>query len=337
MSQTYDPILAVVQPRRLRVGAPLRGPSIGSALVLERLTGVPVVVWPTERVPDARTGHYRRIHHVDVANRGLELTVRAPSSDPAFPFSVTLRFSCRITDPVSIVKDNIRDVTAALAPSLSAIVRETASRFDVLHPSDAEAEIARRLTMAHPTSTVELTGFSASVEMVDTEEIVTDRRRNRVGEQSRTAMRPVANGGREEMLAHIMGMTGGNPMPLLAHEDERNDAETQAKLAALSILMGQGNDMEEFNTSEISKQALDEFYRGKDLFPVRPRGVRERIGRSRAALKGGPIVEGGHPDGKAKDSDGKADPPPKSNGSGPSCEKDKDSGNSKPRHSDDDR
>jgi hypothetical protein len=331
MNQTYDPILAVVQPRRLRVGSPLRGPSIGTALVLERASGGPIVVWPSQRVPDARTGNYRCIHHVDVANRGLELAVTVPSSDPAFPFSVTLRFSCRITDPVSIVQDNIRDMTAALTPSLAAIVRETAAGFDVMHPSAAEAEIARRLTTAHPTSTVELTGFSASVEMVDTEEIVTERRKNRVGEQNRTAMRPIAHGSREEMLAHIMAMTGGNPMPLLDREDEKANAETRAKLSALNILMGEGNKMEEFNTSEISKHALSEFYGDKDVFPARRRGVRERIGRSRGALEGGPVVEGNVPDDKAKDGSGKAGPPPKSNGSGPSHEK------SKPRHSDGDR
>ncbi|WP_409492489.1 hypothetical protein [Amycolatopsis sp. cmx-11-12] len=332
MSQTYDPILAVVQPLRLRVGSPLRGPSIGTALVLERVAGEPIVVWPSQRVPGARIRHFRRIHQVDVANRGLELEVRVPSSDPAFPFSVTLRFSCRITDPVSIVENNIRDMTAALTPSLAAIVRETAARFDVMHPRAAEAEIARRLTTAHPAPAVELTQFSAGVEMVDTEEIVTDRRRNRVGEQSRTAMRPIANGSREELAAHMMSLHDGDPMPMLKFEANQADAATNAKLAALNILMGKGDDIEEFNSSEISKRVLKEFYGDDDMVPKRRGGVRERIGRSRESLEGGSVVEGNVPDGE-----GKADPPPKSNGSGPSREKDKDSGKSKPRQSDDDR
>jgi hypothetical protein len=324
MSQTYDPILEVEELRRLRIGSPLRGPSIGTALVLERAVGEPVVVWPGERVPDARTGNYRRLHRVDVANRGLAFTTTVPSADPAFPFSVTVRFSCRITDPVPIVQDNIRDMTAALTPSLAAIAREAAARFDAMHPSGAEAEIARRLNSAHPGTTVELTGFSAGVSMVDAEEIVTARRKIRVEEMRRAAMRPVADGSREEMLAHVMAMTGGDPMPILDREAEKAEGETRAKLDALRILMGAGDKMEEFNASEIRKEALGEFFGTNDVISPR-RSVRERIGRkSRGAVESGSVVEGNVPADKPANAEGdpagsgKADQPARPGGHGPS-------------------
>jgi hypothetical protein len=278
MTQTYDPILEVEQLRRLRIGSPLRGPSIGTVLVLERAVGAPVVVWPGERVPDARTGNYRRLHRVDVANRGLAFTATLPSADPAFPFIVTVRFSCRITDPLPIVQDNVRDMTAALMPSLAAIAREAVAGFDAMHPSGAEAEIARRLNSAHSSAAVELTGFSADVTMVDAEEIVTARRKIRVEEMRRAAMRPVAAGSREEMLAHVMALTDGNPMALLDREGEKAEAETRAKLDALRILMGAGDKMEEFNASEIRREALGEFFGNKDVIPLRS-SVRDRIAR----------------------------------------------------------
>jgi len=82
MNQTYDPILEITELRRVRTS--LRSPEMGTALVLERATGNPVVVWPGERVPDARTGNYRRMFRVDTANRALSFTERVPSSHSAF-------------------------------------------------------------------------------------------------------------------------------------------------------------------------------------------------------------------------------------------------------------
>ncbi len=83
MSQTYDPIVERTDDlQRLRIIKPLRAPELGTAIVLERAVGAPVVVGHGDRVPDARTGHYRRMYLVDVANRSLSFTVNAPAPTP---------------------------------------------------------------------------------------------------------------------------------------------------------------------------------------------------------------------------------------------------------------
>ncbi|WP_410564503.1 hypothetical protein [Amycolatopsis sp. cmx-4-61] len=294
MTQTYDPIIERTELPRFRLTAPLRAPGLGTALVLERAAGDPLVVRHGERVPDPRMGHYRRVSLVDVATRGLSFTVNAASADAAFPFTVTVRFACRVTDPVTIARDGVRDMTAALAPSLSAIVREVAAEFDALHPTPAENAITRRLHSAHPMTAIELGGYTVSVSVVDTEEFVTTQRRIRVQKMNYEAMRPIAGGTREDMLAHLMSLDGGNPMSLLDRERQEREADTKAKLDALRILMGE--EREGFDAAEVRKQVLEEFFPGETPSISRRGSIRERLGTtSRGALPEGPVVEGNVP------------------------------------------
>src|SRR5262249_16289561 len=157
-------------------------------------------------------------HRVDVANRGLELTTTAPSADPAFPFTVTVGMSCRVTNPVQIVWDGIHDMTAALKPSFEAIVRTAAARFDALDPVRAAAEIRRQLNASYPIEAVALSGFTVTVATVDAEQILTERRRIRVVEMKRDAMLPVAMGDRAQQLAQHMAINNGDAMTFLTAE-----------------------------------------------------------------------------------------------------------------------
>jgi hypothetical protein len=294
--QTYNPILECVELARIRIGTPLRAPAMGSALVLERAVGEPVVIEAGDRVPEARLGNYRRLYRIDVGMRGLSFPVQTPSADAAFPFAVTVRFGCRVIDPVAIARDGVRDMTAALSPSLSAVVREVAAGFDAMRPNDAESAITARLNSALPPLSVELTGFSVSVAMVDTAEIVTARRRIRVGEMKRDAMRPVASGGRDEMLAHVMSIDDGNPMAMIDREREDREADTQAKLEMLRTLVGGAKEGHE--TEELRKHVVSEFFPGDGTaLPGRRGSIRDRIEkRSKAALDSGRVVEGDVPD-----------------------------------------
>jgi hypothetical protein len=292
MTQTYDPILVTEDLPRIRFTSPVRGPAMGTALVLERTVGDPLVVWAGSSVPDARTGNYRRLHRVDVANRGLELTTTAPSADPAFPFSVTVRMSCRVTDPAQIVRDGVHDMTAALAHSFDGIVRRVAAGFDALEPGRAEAAIARELDRIPPIATVALSGFSVRVTTVDAEQIVTEKRRLRVSDMRRDAMRPIAAGDRAEMLAHYMAIGNGDPTDFLAGEAQERAAEREAQLDALRVLMGAG-DLEGFSASDVRRKALNTFF-GDDPADSRKRGgIRDRIERkSRGELGAGNVVDG---------------------------------------------
>lgn len=296
MAQTYDPILEVEDLRRFRLTAPVRGPVIGTALVLERTVGEPLVVWPGMAVPDARTGNYRRLHRVDVANRALELTTTVPSADPSFPFTVTIRMSCRVTDPVQIVRDGVHDMTAALASSFVGVARTVAARFDVLDPGGAEAEIGRRLNAAYPVAAVELAAFTVTVAAVDAEQIVTEQRKIRVGELRRTAMRPIAAGDRAEMLAHYMSLNAGDPSSYLEAEARERDAVRETQLDALRAVMG-ADGLEGYNASDIGRQAMATFFGDGAVEGGRRGRIRERIERkSRGELAAGDVVSGEVPD-----------------------------------------
>ncbi|GAA1034736.1 MULTISPECIES: hypothetical protein [Amycolatopsis] len=303
MSQTYNPVLACEEVRRMRLGAPLRSPELGVAMVLERATGTPLVVNHGERVPDARTGNYRRMHLIDVATRGLSFTVLVASSDPAFTFRVTVEFACQVTDPVAIALNKVTDMTASLLPSLTSIARETAARFDVLEPAAASNAISARLNSARDSPTVRLSSYSVSVSMVDNEEFVTEQRKIRVRKLSFDAMRPIAGGTREDMLAHIMSIEDGDPMALLDRERADRAAEVKAQIDILRTLSG--TDMENFSASEVREQVLGQFFDRSKAVPGKRRKLRDSLeNRAKAEIEEAKVVEGNVPPAKNTAEDG---------------------------------
>lgn len=287
MNNTYDPILESIPLKRLRVGAP-RGPVMGSAIVLERASGDPVVVHAGQRVPDARLGNYTLLHRVDVANRAIASTFVTPSADAQFPFTVTVSYGCQVTDPVLIVRDGVHDMASALSGWLAGLIRPISMRYDALHPTEAEMAIVSALQRAYAPDGVRLSGFTVAVNTKDVAEIVTAHREARVLEIRRESMRPVAKGGREEMLAHVMATTGGDPTPILDREQEERENTTKASLLALSALMG-SDKVEEFNATRISEKVMSEFFPGGDpLFGgKRAGGHRDRIAHRRKAIDAG--------------------------------------------------
>lgn len=316
MNQTYNPIIQRLELRRLRLGSPLRAPELGTAMVLERAEGKPLVIDHGKRVPDARLGNYRRMYLIDVANRGLAFTIPTASSDPAFPFNVTVRFACRITDPVAVARDDITDMTAALLPSLSSVIRETAASFDVLYPAAAENAISFRLNSAHASPIVQLGSYSVSVTMVDAEDFVTEQRKIRVRKLTYDSMRPIAGGSREDMLAHVMSIDDGDPMALLDRERAERAAETQTKIEVLRALTG--SDMEDFSASEVRDQVLGEFFDRSKSVPGKRNKLRDGLeSRAKAAIEEAKVVEGNVPQPAKSDDESPVSPvvPPSQNGS----------------------
>jgi hypothetical protein len=301
VNQTYDPILESITLKRWRTSAP-RGPVMGTAIVLERSAGAPVVVTAGQRIPDAHTGNYTLLHRVDVANRGIGCTFVTPSADPAFPFTITVTCGCQVTDPVLVVHDGVRDMAGALQAWLVGQIRPISMRHDALRPSAAEQAITSALHGAYPPDGVRLSGFAVAVTTNDVAEIVTAQRELRVLEMRREGMRPVAHGGREEMLAHVMAMTDGDPTPMLDREQEAKENSTKASLLALSALMG-SDKIEEFNTTRISDKVMSEFFPGDPLLGGKRPGIRDRIDRKRKAIEAPAIDAGVTPGTPADDRD----------------------------------
>lgn len=294
---TYNPVLSCVEVPRMRLGAPLRSPDLGVAMVLERATGTPLVVNHGERVPDARTGNYRRMHLIDVATRGLSFAVHVASADPAFTFRVTVEFACQVTDPVAIALNKVTDMTASLLPSLTSIVRETAANFDVLAPAAAASAISARLNSARDSPTVRLSSYSVSVSMVDNEDFVTEQRKIRVRKLSFDAMRPIAGGTREDMLAHVMSLDDGDPMAFLDRERADRAAEVKAQLEALRTMTG--TDMENFSATEVREQVLGHFFDQSKAVPGKRRKLRDSLeSRAKGEIEEAKVVEGNVPPAK---------------------------------------
>lgn len=288
MNLTYNPILESVPLKRWRSSAP-RGPVIGTALVLERAVGTPVVVLAGQRIPDAHFGNYTVMHRVSVANQGVGLTFATPSADPAFQFTVTVSFGCQVTEPVVVVRDGIRDMAAGLSAWLAGQVRPVSMRYDPTRPAEAEMAIVSALSGAYHPDGLRLSGFAVAVATDDVAEFVTAQRELRVLEMRREGMRPVAHGGRDEMLAHVMALSGGDPTPLLDREQEAKESSAKAQLDALATLMGSER-VEEFNRARIADKAMSEFF-PSELSPGTKRpGIRDRIDRKRRTIEAGDVT-----------------------------------------------
>lgn len=281
MKRTYDPILSITEPRRMRVGA-IRTPRMGTALVLEPSTGGPLLVRAGERVPDARIGNYTRAILVDVAPYGLAFSTRAPSADPAFPFTVTLNFGCRVHNPVAIARDNVRDMTESLRPSLTHIVREVARRHDILDIGGAEAAIAAELHGAVAASAVALTGFAAELDAGDTTQLLQVRADLRVQEMKTAAARPLVEGGITELLAAAIGNAGGSVDGVLDRIGADQNARIAERVAVAQLLAGADTKGDPIDPTRLVEAVREIVGESAPVLAARPTSIRERIERKLA-------------------------------------------------------
>lgn len=288
MNQTYDPILETEPLKRVRRSAP-RGPAMGSTLVLERAVGEPVVVKAGQRIPEAHFGNYTVLHRVDVGNRAVGVTFQSPSADPSFPFTVAVSFGCQVVDPVVVVRDGIRDMAGALHAWLAGQIRPISMRYDATRPAEAELAILSALGGAYQPDGLRLSGFAVAVTTDDVADFVTAQRELRVLEMRRDGMRPVARGGRDEMLAHVMALSEGDPTPLLDREQEAKEASTRAQLEMLTKLMS-SDKVEEFHRARIADKAMAEFFPGAESTPGKRPGIRDRIERKRKAIESSDVT-----------------------------------------------
>lgn len=298
MNSTYDPILEVIESRRASKGA--RSPEIGVAVVFDRLSGPPMVLWPGQE-PKERIGKLRRTYRVDIANRSLSFLDRSPSKDPVFPFSVGIEFGCQVRDPLAVVTDGIRDMTAAVRPSLMSVVRQVTPQFDTLESARAESEITDQLFGQPPMHAVALSSFAVTVTLVDAADIVSAHRENRVHRIRYEAMRPIVDGGRESLLAHDMSLRGGDSSEFLGREQA-------GMLKALSLLRGDG-DLEEINAADLTQHAMNAFFPGRAPKELESEGIRERIARKHRGLDDGKVIDE-PPTSRPSDPAGTTDPRP---------------------------
>jgi hypothetical protein len=264
MTVTYDPIKEVTELRRVRLAAPIRPPAMGTALVIEPLLGEPFVVSAGERVPDARFGNYRRCFLVDLAQYGLRLQLDLPSRDPSFAFKTTVDFSCRVLDPVLVVKNGVRDMTRALRASIVKVTRGIAQRYDVLDVTAAELALNDALERFRGDSVVSLGRFLVTLDSGETSEIHNLRRETRLGGMRRDDMRTVVKGGQDELFAQLLAKSDSNPAALIEHIAAEKGMEQERLLEALKIVSGSAEKTEAFDTRRERDRIFDQLIGGSD-------------------------------------------------------------------------
>ncbi|MBD0293536.1 MAG: hypothetical protein ICV70_08185 [Jiangellaceae bacterium] len=286
---TYDPILHIQELSRFRVVNPPASPRIGTALVLEACTGMPVVVWPGQRVPQARLGNYLRSYLVNIEHYALRLGETVPSKDPAFPFRCVVTFHCGVNDPGVVAHRGIRDVTAAMRLPLVRIVRGVARGFDIHHLNDAEVAIDRALRGYHGDEAIRVDDYL--VELFGHAEYNSVTRNLRLDDRRRTAMVPVIADGDPALRAEYLANGDGNPGDLIQLDAQSSLARSDQALAAMRIQAGMDN--EDFDTHQARHHLLGQVLGDRDLLGKRaleqPGARRQRIA---GELEGG-VVDGG--------------------------------------------
>jgi hypothetical protein len=290
MTLTYNPILDRTDVPQGWFRSSVPAPELGTALVLVSKGAESIVVWYGQPVPKVRLGEHRR-YVIDVANRRLSFVMRAASREAVFPFAVTVELACRVLNPFTIARDNIQDMTAALMPSLGREIRDMAARFEILQPTEAARAIEQRLSSAHPSPDVELSGYSVTVEPVDTQGMVVAKQELGVQELRRKEMSDVADSVKEQ-LAQLLATNNGDVREVLAYLTNERNTEAEIKLKALQIAMG-GN-MDDVDVADVHRNAFGNIFGGNDHGSGgRRESMRERIERrNQAALESGRVVEG---------------------------------------------
>lgn len=292
MTRTYNPILERTDVPRRWFGSSMSAPELGTAIVLIRTGAEPIVIWHGQRLPSTKVREHRR-YVIDVANHGISFEMRAASANAVFPFAVTVELACRVLNPYTIAHDNIQDMTAALMPSLAREIRDTAARFDVLRPTEAARAIELRLSSAHPSADVELSGYSVTVEPENTQGVVAAKQELGVQQLWRDELKDVAHGNAEEHIAQLLATNNGDVREVLAYLTNERNTDAEVKLKALQIAMG-GN-LEDMDVADVQRNAFSNIFGGTGNGGKRET-MRERIERrSKMAIEGAQVVAEGTP------------------------------------------
>jgi hypothetical protein len=294
IQETYDPILHQRSGLRLRFTPP-RSPQRGTALVLEHRDGRLDVVAAGASAPGGRGGGYRTSYLVDTTRRGLTFVVPARSADP-WSFSVTFRFLCGVVDPTVVVRNECRDMAAAVYESMATVARSVTPNFGVLAADQAAIEILDVLRDARSPDGLDLSVAGVDVYAADAEDLRTTQRNLLLERINREARRDVAKGSRDEMLAHYMAINDGDPSAFLKLEREALENDAKSNLDLVKVVFESGK-LPAGESTRISRRILERMVPASH--PGRSGQVRDRLrGGAPGVLDGGgPVIDAtGQPD-----------------------------------------
>lgn len=146
--ETYNPILRASQPIMKRgIGIPRHRPPFGIAYVLLGHDTAPIVLERGRRLSlrDSVLGGYTEAFTVDVSMKRLEWTDNLPCLGEAHHFAARLELTCRVTDPLTVVRQNIQDAGRVLWSAVTRHARVVSRQHSLDQTSDAEQAITDHL------------------------------------------------------------------------------------------------------------------------------------------------------------------------------------------------
>jgi hypothetical protein len=169
---TYDPILGQPrEPSKFSILEPREAAEPGVALVLLRDTvGLQAVRQPRLLTAgELLFGRIRRIYRVDMTEHKLEWQSWLHSQGDAWVLLAHVQLRCRVSDPVRVVQENVRDAYGVMEPLLAERMRGTIEGYGLQARAEAERAITRDLRQdAHLSEFFELRWVGVRLELDET-------------------------------------------------------------------------------------------------------------------------------------------------------------------------
>lgn len=142
---TYNPILKEEEVSRWRILQPRPIPDPKTALVLSAEGQPLLVIKEGEKGPTSGEmlwGKYNLVYTIDTSKHPLRFMCSLPCKTDAFDFQADVNFTCKVSDPLMIVRDNITDVSKVLEPLIIEMMRTISRKHEVEDSGAAEREIS---------------------------------------------------------------------------------------------------------------------------------------------------------------------------------------------------
>lgn len=142
---TYNPILKTEEVSRWRILQPRPIPDPKTALVLSAEGQPLLVIKEGEKGPTSGEmlwGKYNLVYTIDTSKHPLRFMCSLPCKTDAFDFQADVNLTCKVSDPLMIVRDNITDVSLVLQPLIEEMMRTISRKHEVEDSGAAEREIS---------------------------------------------------------------------------------------------------------------------------------------------------------------------------------------------------
>jgi hypothetical protein len=174
MTETYNPILGKeTVPIWHFLSLHLR-PAQNQAHVFFQRGKSPITLRPDDgqAARQVRWGSYEVRYAVDTSEHFVGFDCKLPSDNDVLEFQADVQLTCRVHDPVIVVKRNMTDASAALKPSLVRVMSQASRECDgtIKQRSNAEGAVSRAVMKRQFLVGFEITSFALRLSLAEEEQ-----------------------------------------------------------------------------------------------------------------------------------------------------------------------